>query len=143
MNTSGKAKASDDAMDIDVLYGAGAKKGKGKGKGKGTDGKGKGREGRDKGKGKSKDGKQSKPFDSNCLNCQKCVHRKKDCWAPGGGAHKDASVVEHESTTSRNNMDKGDHNMIEHGWYVAEHGDFKNSIDFDDFGDLGTPWRSA
>lgn len=62
MGSGGKSKATeDDPMDVDVLYGANTKKGKGKGK----------------------DGKQSKFFDSTCMNCQRYGHRKRDCWAQG------------------------------------------------------------
>ena len=38
-----------------------------------------------KGAGKGYKGKYGK--DDLCLNCGRAGHRKKDCWAPGGGAH--------------------------------------------------------
>lgn len=73
---SRSSKEKDDPMEVDALY----RKGKGK---KGD---------KAKNKGKDKDyhggkGKQDK-FDGDCLNCGKRGHRKKDCWAKGGGAHK-------------------------------------------------------
>ena len=102
-------------MEIDAITSKGKWKGKGKKSGKGKDDH---RDGSrpEKGKGKDKSGKTGKgqAFDGECLNCRKYGHRKRDCWAPGGGAFKPkgANVVEDQTPKQQ------DMNVIER-WVMS------------------------